>query len=51
MVHYRKGIDKSQIGSIEDSVVVVGVFIEVSEITVKDCCLKLFERQQRIESN
>lgn len=28
MVHYRKGLDKSQIGSVDNSVVVIGVFIE-----------------------
>lgn len=29
MVHYRKGLNKSEIGTTEDSVVVVGVLIEV----------------------
>jgi hypothetical protein len=30
MVHYRKGLSKEDIGSVDNSVVVIGVFIEVS---------------------
>lgn len=30
MVHFQKGIDRADIGSVENSVVVVGVLIEVS---------------------
>jgi hypothetical protein len=33
MVHYRKGIDKTKIGEVDNSVVVVGVFIEVSSLS------------------
>ena len=32
MVHYKRGIDKAQIGSVENSVAVVGVFIESDNI-------------------
>lgn len=36
MVHYRKGINKTDIGNTENSVVVIGVLIEVS--TIITCC-------------
>lgn len=32
MVHYRKGLDRTQIGNVNNSVVVVGVFIESDEV-------------------